>query len=259
MTDSDGKVPARLQLVGATDLERRLLDAAGREQPSRELSERMAQAIGVSLPASFPAGHGTGTEPSGPTGTETAAPNAAASSTAAASSLVPWIAAVVGAVAVGGIFVALRSAPAPARPAVVVPAAPPQATPVATGQRVTPPVDAPQAEQKTPPNVPVSPPSSRSRAASAESDLSDQIALLDAARSALATGNAARALATVREYQSRYPNGAFRPEAGAVRIEALVKQGRTTEARAAAERFVATHGRTPLADRVARLVGLAQP
>jgi hypothetical protein len=259
MTDSDDKVSARLQLVGATDLERSLLDAAGREQPSRELSERMAQAIGVSLPASLPSGNGAGTEPAGPSGTETAAPNVTAPG-AASSSLVPWIAGAMGALAVAGIFVVLRGEPMPADPVVRAPPAPPRvSSSVAVAPNATPPGEVRPAEPETRASAPSSPPSSRGRATAAESDLGDQIALLDAARAALAAGGAERALATVRDYQSRYPNGAFRPEAAAVKIEVLVKQGRTAEARAAAVRFVAAHGRTPLADRVARLAGLTQP
>jgi outer membrane protein assembly factor BamD (BamD/ComL family) len=88
------------------------------------------------------------------------------------------------------------------------------------------------------------------------SDLAEQIALIDAARVALAGGSAERALTGVRQYQARYPKGTFRPEAAAIKIEALVKLGRAGEARTLAERFLVAHGPSPLADRVARLAGL---
>ena len=43
----------------------------------------------------------------------------------------------------------------------------------------------------------------------------------------------------------------------ALRIEALDHLGRVTQARALAQRFIAVHGDSPLADRVARITGLA--
>jgi outer membrane protein assembly factor BamD (BamD/ComL family) len=90
-------------------------------------------------------------------------------------------------------------------------------------------------------------------------DVTEQIALIDAARDALAHGRAERALTTVRQYHARFPKGAFRPEAAAIKIEALMKLGRTTEARSLAERFLVAHGPGPLAERVARLAGLRPP
>ncbi|HTU63581.1 MAG TPA: hypothetical protein VMF89_34195, partial [Polyangiales bacterium] len=62
-----------------------------------------------------------------------------------------------------------------------------------------------------------------------------------------------RALEQLRQYQSKYAVGSFGPEAKALRIEALTKLGRTAEARSLAERFVAEHRGTPLADRVSRI------
>jgi hypothetical protein len=99
----------------------------------------------------------------------------------------------------------------------------------------------------------------RSREPATGKDLADQVALVDAARATLASGAAERALISVRQYQTTYPGGAFRPEVAAIRIEALLKLGRRTEARALAERFPATYGPGLLADRVARMAGLAQP
>jgi transposase InsO family protein len=99
----------------------------------------------------------------------------------------------------------------------------------------------------------------RNRGAPTTNDLAAQIALVDTARAALASGAATRALASVRDYQSDYPNGAFRPEVAAIKIEALMKLARRSEARALAERFRASYGPGPLADRVSRLVGAPQP
>ena len=90
-------------------------------------------------------------------------------------------------------------------------------------------------------------------------DIQEQIALIDAARAAVAAGSGDRALTLVHRYQSKYPRGSFRPEAAALKIEALSKLGRNAEARRLAEKFVADHGGGPLADRVRRLGGLDRP
>jgi outer membrane protein assembly factor BamD (BamD/ComL family) len=97
------------------------------------------------------------------------------------------------------------------------------------------------------------------RGGTTASDLTSQIALVDAARAALAGGDSARALASVRDYQSGYPNGSFKPEVAAIKIEALLKLGRKAEARALAERFSVNYGPGPLTDRVTRLLGAGQP
>jgi hypothetical protein len=109
------------------------------------------------------------------------------------------------------------------------------------------------------PKPPTAAASPRSRDSMTTNELGKQIALVDGARAALGSGGAARALGIVREYQATYPSGTFRPEVAAIKIEALLKLGRKTEARAAAERFAATYGSGPLAERVARLAGIAQP
>jgi hypothetical protein len=103
------------------------------------------------------------------------------------------------------------------------------------------------------------PASPRLHGGTTASDLASQIALIDAARAALAGGDSAGALASVRDYQGGYPNGSFKPEVAAIKIEALLKLGRKTEARALAERFSASYGPGPLADRVTRLLGAGQP
>jgi hypothetical protein len=105
----------------------------------------------------------------------------------------------------------------------------------------------------------LAPPSSRNRSTGSTADIQEQIALIDAARAAVAAGAGNRGLGLVRQYQSKYPRGSFRPEAAALKIEALTKLGRSAEARALAEGFAAEYGGGPLADRVSRLGGRAQP
>ena len=68
-------------------------------------------------------------------------------------------------------------------------------------------------------------------ASAAVDDLRDQIALIDAARTAVKGGSTERALVLLRRYEASYPGGAFRPEALALRIEALGEGGRAAEAR----------------------------
>jgi outer membrane protein assembly factor BamD (BamD/ComL family) len=84
-------------------------------------------------------------------------------------------------------------------------------------------------------------------------DLGDQIALIDAARSAVAAGSTERALVLLRRYDSSYPRGAFQPEALALRVEALAAAGRTAEAQALARDFLARYPQSPVADRVAHV------
>lgn len=61
--------------------------------------------------------------------------------------------------------------------------------------------------------------------------------LLDAARTALASGDAPTTLARVEEHVRSYPKGRFQEEREALRVRALADAGRKDEARAAATRF----------------------
>ncbi len=242
--------PERLRALGATELERRLLEATANEQPSPELSERIAQGIGISaaISATTIGAAGAGTA----LGTGVAAPKAAAGSTA----LLPWISlGVLGLVVVGAVVGtrAWRTSVRQERPA---------SPSVSTPSPVTPPSPvelAPAAVTESSPSVPATAPTHRRPAAAATSDLRDQIVMVDAARAALAAGAGERALELLRRYQDRYPAGSFRPEAAALEVEALTKLGRHAEASVLAKRFVAEYGKSPLADRVARVAGLAQP
>jgi len=99
----------------------------------------------------------------------------------------------------------------------------------------------------------------RGPAIAAAADLRDEIAVVDAARTAVSAGDARGALQIVRRYEARHASGAFHPEATAIKIEALMNLGRETEARSLALKFVAEQRGTLLANRVADLVGLAAP
>jgi hypothetical protein len=249
VTRSDPPFPPRLRSEGGTPLEQRLLNAAARQEPSPELSARMAAAIGVVAPAPAPLPEAA----SGMAGTGTLAPKAAAG----ASALWPWVSGLL-LVAGAGSLVATRAfddtaPPAPRAPVVVAAPSGIPSSPVKT-EAAGVPVPAPSSK--------VSPSAGAARArpdgsSSTSSAISEQIALVDAASAAVSAGAGARALAVVREYQSKYPTGSFHPEISALRIEALVLVGRREEARASAERFV-TQYKGPLAERVARVAGLAR-
>jgi hypothetical protein len=233
-------LPERLIESDATAFERRVLGAALQKQPSRAASARMAKALGVTVAA---------------VGTATAASTLAAdvavtkaTATVATTSLWPWVSAGVIGLVVAGAVVGTRAGrhapePHPVAPAVSAPPTP-----------VPPPVADPVAE--TPPRAVA--PTQRSRAVPAAGDLRDQVAFIDSARAAVSAGAGGRALEILRRYQDKYPAGSFRPEAGALKIEALMKVGREAEGRALAERFVAEHRGSLLARRVADVAGLSQ-
>lgn len=224
--------PKRLTVVGATDLERSLLQAARRERPSPELTARMAAGLGISVAAAL---------------TAAAAPAAAAAPLAAAkTTLTAWLVAGAFAAAVAtGVVVARRSPAPPTAPVekagLAVPAAHDDEAPSAA------PASAAAHERRIE--------KMRKRPAPAQvqvNDLRDQIALIDAARTAVKAGATERALVLLRRYETSYPGGAFRPESLALRIEALAEGGRAAEARPLAREFLARYPQSPLSDRVAR-------
>jgi hypothetical protein len=235
--------PKRLTVVGATDLERTLLQAARGERPSPEMTKRMAAGLGISVGAAV---------------TAAAAPVAAAPVVAANSALGGWIAAgVLAAAAVAAGVVGVRTSSAPAKPAVHAKAAAPAiaAPAVVTPPAETPVVTARETRIERIEKVRRHPAAAPAAVPAPASDLRDQIALLDAARTAVKAGSSERALVLLRRYDASYPAGAFRPEALALRIEALSQDGRRAEAQALAREFLTRYPQSPVADRVARVAG----
>jgi hypothetical protein len=276
-----------LRQVELVQLEKRVLDAARQEEPPAELSARMAGAIGVSLGAVLGASvdgaaaaaqtgtlGGLGAASSGAVGPGAVAPGAVAPGGSGA--LGNGLAASKGALGWSGVF------PWVAGVVVVAAVAATSLQSSTTDQTVRTPVDTVRVEQAEPPAeesvVPVPVPladESREdeRAESdarendetpyrkvvkspAPNDLGAEIALVDSARAAVRSGSNRRALGLIAEYLREFPKGSFRPEATALKIEALVNLDRRTEARALARSFVATRRGTPLGDRVARIAGL---
>jgi hypothetical protein len=145
--------------------------------------------------------------------------------------------------------------PAPAESAVI---APPRSEPAVTTLSVH---DlAPAPPPKVPSRAPA--PGGNTRASSPEGPItgeargsfSDELALVSAARAALETGNAPACLRTVERYDERFRSGIFAQEIEVLRIEALAASGETARATTRAERFLATSGRSPYADRVRSLI-----
>jgi len=238
--------PKRLTVVGATDLERTLLQAARGERPSPELSKRMAAGLGISVGAAV---------------TAAAAPVAAAPVVAANSALGGWVAAgVLAAAAVAAGVVGVRTSSAPAKPAVHAKAAAPA---IAAPAVVTPPAEAPVVTARETRSERIEriekirrhPAAAPAAVPAPARDLRDQIALLDAARTAVKAGSSQRALVLLQRYDASYPAGAFHPEALALRIEALSQDGRRAEAQALAREFLTRYPDSPVVDRVARVVG----
>jgi hypothetical protein len=240
-------LPERLLAGDATDFERRMLAAALEKKPSSAASARMGKALGVTV-ATVATATTTATA-----GTALAAGAAAAKApVAAGAAMWPWISAGVLGLVVAGAVVATRiphTAPADTAPASAPAAqpAPPVGATSEPGDVTTQRPPAPAAASR------------RSRTATAAGAVAEQTAFIDTARAAVAERSDGRALEILRRYQEKYPAGLFRPEATALKVEALVHLGRDDEARALAQRFVAEHRGTLLGARVAEIAGLAKP
>jgi hypothetical protein len=88
-------------------------------------------------------------------------------------------------------------------------------------------------------------------------ELAQELASVDKARSALRSGNAAAALEQVSRYERAYKRPRFAPEASALRIEALIAQGRRAEAGQLARVFMANYPGHPLTVRLRTFLGEA--
>jgi hypothetical protein len=80
--------------------------------------------------------------------------------------------------------------------------------------------------------------------------LSVEIALVQQAARALASGDAAVALSLLDTYDRQCPHGALADEAGALRVQALARTGRAPEARALARKLLDAHPHGVLATRL---------
>jgi hypothetical protein len=190
------------------------------------------------------------------------APASAAGHALVGGALGKWVAivagtAVLGATVYGVASRAVRTPPAPQAthwledvPRPLEPS--PTATPART--EVTEPPAPPQLSvspaRPQPPPRPVSSASIRARAPDpsplAPRPLAAEIAALDVAKRALASGDAPGAMRDLDDYDRAFAHGALLPEAQALRIEALARSGRRAEARARLDAFRAEHPDSPL-------------
>ena len=90
--------------------------------------------------------------------------------------------------------------------------------------------------------------------ASPAETLSHEIAIIDRARGLLAAGHASEAMAALDEYERRFAQRHFAPEALYLRLEALLVAGRTTEARALARRLLASYPTSPHSEKARHLL-----
>jgi hypothetical protein len=225
--------PTKLTAVGATDLERHLLEAAASEQPAPELETRMRLALGLA-PFAVP-------PPAAPAGVSSAAAPVAAAKAGAAG----WVAVgLVAAAVTGGVVLSRLRAPSPAPVVAAAPAAVPE-SPAVEAPAVHPTAHRAQRVEHAH-HRPAAP-------APSAADIRAEIALVDAARAAVKSGDPERALALLHRYDATYPAGAFRPEVAALRIESLAADGQTDLARTRARDFIAAHPDSPLSTRLARI------
>jgi len=84
--------------------------------------------------------------------------------------------------------------------------------------------------------------------------LSDEVAALQVARTALAQHDPNAALAALDRYKIHYASGRLSPEATVLRIEALVQRGDRAEAIQLADRFEAQNPKSPYAERIRSIV-----
>lgn len=91
------------------------------------------------------------------------------------------------------------------------------------------------------------------------SSATTEVAKLDEARTALAQGDAARALSTLEGYARRFPRGVLAPEAAVLRIEALVAAGDRPAATRTAQSFLREHPASPYAQRIGSLLVAPNP
>lgn len=82
------------------------------------------------------------------------------------------------------------------------------------------------------------------------STLADELTLLRAAQGARRAGDPTRALAELDRHARLFPDGVLAAEAQAARVLTLCDLGRTDDARAQREAFLAAHAGSPLAARV---------
>jgi len=230
-----------------TPLEQRLLDAVANEAPSAEQRQRVRLALG--LPA-LAVSTAPAPVPVAPVGRRALLLKLGGGLVIVSAAMVALF---------FGMGRTWNADKAPTVPLVTPPiasAAPPVVTAAPATPEPAPSAAPPTREESAPPTREESAPSKRaSRAVAAESgaDLSEQLRLIDAARSAVAAGNASAASAALSTYRTRFPRGPFGQEAAVLQIQTLDLQGNHAQAAAQARSFLARHPNSPHVSVVQRI------
>ena len=93
----------------------------------------------------------------------------------------------------------------------------------------------------------------------AQSTLDAELTLLRDAKKALNDGDSSRALSILDEHQRKFPDGILAEERASTRVLALCAAGKTSDARAAAQDFLAKYPRSPSAPRIRASCGAPAP
>jgi hypothetical protein len=216
-------------VTSAEDGELRALLEAGRDElPTTAQLGGLAAKLGPILGPGGPGGHGGGGA-------------AAAAKAGASGAIAKVLGAVTIAVVVGGGAVhSFRTrATSEAIPTTQSTSAVVAVTPMPNAA----PPEEPPPPAPSPPVVAVAPrptPHAAPRATTAVEDPNAEVTLLQGAHSALPS-DPARTLAICAEHARRFPDGLMAQEREVLAIEALVKTGRTDDARARADRFAAAY------------------
>jgi hypothetical protein len=237
-------------------LERLLLDAAANESPSAEQRMRVRAALGLSAVAV-------------PTAPVARAGRVASLSKAAIGSAVVTSAVV--ALLLLGVLHKPAQTPLPlvvAAPSLVpaVPSHAPQLQALAAAEPAAsplPPIES-ASNSAASPSLPkaaarsVSSVSKTPAPADSATDSGEQLLLIDAARSAVAAGNAGAASQALSTYSAKFPHGSFGQEAAVLRIETADLSGNHAQAASLARTFLAQHPNSPHVSLVQRLANRAQ-
>ena len=236
---------------GGTELEKGLLAAGREETPSERAVEHTLVALGIGAAAA-----GTGAA-IGSALTSSAALKAGGGGSLLGLTL-KWlgVGAAGGIVAMGAVTGVERLVSPPRAPHAVV--APAVSTAILEAPRPAPvPVTAPEPEKPAPPKAlaPNTPPPSAAPPPSGEPSIAEELRALDDARSALASGNNAKVIAILDEYDKRPGPHRLGQESQYLRMEALSRAGYTAAAQIAAKGLLSTSPSGPHAARAREILG----
>jgi hypothetical protein len=196
------------------------------DRPSPEVQARVRARLAASVLAMQPGG------------SSPARAGSVATGSAAGKAAIAAVAFLVGGAVGAGVYAGLHPPPPPRivylpQPSVPVPSVAPAVPPVTESSEALPP--------SPPPEGSVTRPSPSSTSSTTPSSKKAQLAaerlLLDEARAALVQGDPGRALARIETHRRTFANPILAEERDAMEVEALVKAGRTSEAKAKADAF----------------------